>query len=228
MTRGGRGRNAGKTYVVIKGHTPGIYPSWSECEKQVKGFSGALFKGFADKDEAVNYWKANTQNTVENPDFHVYTDGSYQLLEGNYKMGYGWLLLNSNQQLIYEGHGPVENVNGCNNYIAELSAIIIALRYLYQYYNNQKFTVIVHTDCNDILHVINNEVTRAVHVGWQMWSREYLRKSGANLYHVSQLLLVYFHLRKQGVQIQFKHVYAHSNHHWNERVDQLADQGAHL
>ncbi|MGE5774650.1 MAG: viroplasmin family protein, partial [Chloroflexota bacterium] len=28
-----------KYYVVWKGHRPGIYTSWAECEKQVKGFA---------------------------------------------------------------------------------------------------------------------------------------------------------------------------------------------
>lgn len=35
-----------KFYVVWKGRTPGVYGSWAECEAQVKGFSGAQFKGF--------------------------------------------------------------------------------------------------------------------------------------------------------------------------------------
>jgi len=33
-------------YVVWKGFNPGIYPSWDECEVQVKGFKGAQYKKF--------------------------------------------------------------------------------------------------------------------------------------------------------------------------------------
>ncbi len=41
-----------KWYVVWEGKIPGIYTSWSECEKQVKGYSGAKFKGFGSENEA--------------------------------------------------------------------------------------------------------------------------------------------------------------------------------
>ena len=39
-------KKAPKFYVVWQGNTPGIYTTWSECEKQVKGVQGAKFKSF--------------------------------------------------------------------------------------------------------------------------------------------------------------------------------------
>jgi ribonuclease HI len=41
-----------KYYVVWKGHRPGIYTSWAECEKQVKGFGAAQYKAFESLKEA--------------------------------------------------------------------------------------------------------------------------------------------------------------------------------
>lgn len=41
-----------KFYVVWRGKTPGIYSSWNDCEKQVKGFDGARFKSFKTREEA--------------------------------------------------------------------------------------------------------------------------------------------------------------------------------
>jgi len=41
-----------KFYVVWKGLKPGIYPSWSECEAQVKGYPGAEYKSFANREMA--------------------------------------------------------------------------------------------------------------------------------------------------------------------------------
>ena len=35
-----------KWYAVRKGNNPGVYTSWADCERQVKGFSGAEFKSF--------------------------------------------------------------------------------------------------------------------------------------------------------------------------------------
>ena len=35
-----------KFYVVWQGNTPGIYTSWAECEKQIKGVAGARYKSY--------------------------------------------------------------------------------------------------------------------------------------------------------------------------------------
>ena len=43
---------AKKFYAVKAGRTPGIYETWSDCEKQVKGFGGAIYKSFPTKSEA--------------------------------------------------------------------------------------------------------------------------------------------------------------------------------
>lgn len=41
-----------KYYVVWKGVNPGVYSSWTECQLQIKGYEGALFKSFATQAEA--------------------------------------------------------------------------------------------------------------------------------------------------------------------------------
>ncbi len=41
-----------KIYVVWVGQAPGIYTSWAECEKQVKGYTGARYKSFTTMAEA--------------------------------------------------------------------------------------------------------------------------------------------------------------------------------
>ena len=48
-----------KYYVVWKCVEPGIYDSWDESKKQVDGFSGALYKSFATKEEAVNAFRSD-------------------------------------------------------------------------------------------------------------------------------------------------------------------------
>lgn len=42
-----------KYYVVWNGVTPGVYASWKECEAQIKGYVGALYKSFDSRDEAM-------------------------------------------------------------------------------------------------------------------------------------------------------------------------------
>lgn len=41
-----------KYYVVWKGKEIGIFETWKECEKQIKGFEGARYKSFASKEMA--------------------------------------------------------------------------------------------------------------------------------------------------------------------------------
>lgn len=47
-----------KFFVVWDGHVPGIYSSWAECQKQVKGYSAAKFKGFYTQNEAVEAYNS--------------------------------------------------------------------------------------------------------------------------------------------------------------------------
>jgi len=42
-----------KFYVVWKGHHPGIYSDWKECEIQILGFEGAQYKAFPDRESAI-------------------------------------------------------------------------------------------------------------------------------------------------------------------------------
>jgi len=41
-----------KFFVVWEGKEPGIYRSWEECKRQIHGYGGALYKGFATEAEA--------------------------------------------------------------------------------------------------------------------------------------------------------------------------------
>lgn len=46
-----------KFYAVRKGRTPGVYTTWADCERQVKGYSGAIFKSFPTAEEALAFTK---------------------------------------------------------------------------------------------------------------------------------------------------------------------------
>ena len=48
-----------KYYVVWKGRKTGVFTTWAECEKQVKGFVGAQFKAFTSEAEADAAYLAN-------------------------------------------------------------------------------------------------------------------------------------------------------------------------
>ncbi len=53
-----------KYYVVWKGRKTGIFTSWAECEKQVKGFVGAQFKAFESEVDAEAAYLANYDDYI--------------------------------------------------------------------------------------------------------------------------------------------------------------------
>jgi ribonuclease HI len=53
-----------KYYVVWKGRKTGIFTTWAECEKQVKGFVGAQFKSFESEAEADAAYLANYEDYI--------------------------------------------------------------------------------------------------------------------------------------------------------------------
>ena len=46
---------AGKFYAVKEGRNIGIFESWIDCKKQVDGYSGAKYKSFKSRKEAMEY-----------------------------------------------------------------------------------------------------------------------------------------------------------------------------
>lgn len=52
---------AKKYYAVAVGKTPGIYLTWDDCKAQTDGFSGAVYKGFNDINEAEDFLGAASE-----------------------------------------------------------------------------------------------------------------------------------------------------------------------
>ncbi|MFM6937821.1 MAG: viroplasmin family protein, partial [Aquirufa sp.] len=48
-----------KYYVIWEGHKKGIFDSWSETEKNIKGFPNAQYKSFESRQEAEAASKKN-------------------------------------------------------------------------------------------------------------------------------------------------------------------------
>lgn len=58
-----------KYYAVVVGRQPGVYTNWSEAEKQVKGFPGAIFKSFPNEEQATAFIN-NSRTTQVAPAQH--------------------------------------------------------------------------------------------------------------------------------------------------------------
>lgn len=55
-------------YAVKEGKTPGIYETWGECEKQIKGYSNAVYKKFKTKKEALEFIEDGIETKIYNID----------------------------------------------------------------------------------------------------------------------------------------------------------------
>jgi ribonuclease HI len=126
-----------KYYVVWKGRKTGIFTSWADCEKQVKGYLGAEYKAFdrrgdaetAFRSEYTNYkgkpsslgrWKNASVKPI-NPSICVDAacSGSPGILE------YRGVMIDTEKQIFHAG----PYADGTNN-VGEFLAIVHALTYL--------------------------------------------------------------------------------------------------
>src|SRR3989304_7357842 len=127
----------GKFYVVWKGRKKGIFTSWADCEKQVKGFVGAEYKAFASRPEAnaafkakYSDYKGKSSSTGKwkmasiKPELpSICVDAACSGSPG--KLEYRGMLTESGEQIFHAG--PYEQ--GTNN-VGEFLAIVHALTWL--------------------------------------------------------------------------------------------------
>lgn len=122
-----------KFYVVWKGVKPGVYNTWSECEQQIKGFVGALYKSYPSLQEAEKAFsekphlhlqshsssapKISSQHIIKDS---LSVDGACSGSTGN--MEYRCVHTGSGQVVF--AMGPYKN--GTNN-IAEFLALVHAI-----------------------------------------------------------------------------------------------------
>ena len=135
-----------KYYVVWKGRKTGIFTSWAECEKQVKGFVGAEYKAFGSlnvaeaafrskyeaykgKSSSLGKWKESETKPII-PSICV--DAACNGAPG--KLEYRGVELDSSKEIFRAGPYP----DGTNN-VGEFLAIVHALTWLEKH--NQKLPI---------------------------------------------------------------------------------------
>ncbi len=65
---------AGKFYAVKRGKTPGIYLDWDACKAMVDGYSGAVYKSFKTRAEAVSYLGYEPEEAGKSGNYVISTD----------------------------------------------------------------------------------------------------------------------------------------------------------
>ncbi|ABR55514.1 ribonuclease H [Methanococcus vannielii SB] len=132
-----------KIYAVRNGRKTGIFDTFEECEKQVKGFSGAEFKSFNLKSDAEKYLDINNlssstklenlnQNRIlyTNEDLdtmHAFVDGSFNLKTGFYGAGVYIIHNDLKTEIKQKGNNPA--FSKMRNVAGEILAAELAIKH---------------------------------------------------------------------------------------------------
>ncbi|MFZ5572563.1 MAG: ribonuclease HI [Thermodesulfobacteriota bacterium] len=215
-----------KWYAVAKGRKPGIYEQWygdRGAEIQVRGFAGAVFKGFPsyqearewlknpDSRKAVVGWskKASRQpeNTAPRPgDVILYTDGGCMHNPG--PGGFGAVILTKDARTELSGGFRLTTNNRM-----ELTACIAGLASL-----KEKSSVSLYSDSRYVVHGIEKGWAR----NWRArgWKKPDGQKALNPDLWERLLDLCEYH------DVRFIWVKGHAGNPENERCDQLAAAAA--
>ena len=204
-----------KYYAVQKGRSTGVFLTWAECQKQVTGFPGAVFKSFLTAEEAeafVRGQKLNTLGTYEEilqqePEALIaYVDGSYHSDTGAFS--YGMVLLAKKrpdntaiQEQCFSEKFVDKELAEMRNVAGEIKGAEAAMRY-----------AIVHGFSK--LYIFHD------YEGIAKWCQGVWKanKDGTQAYKA------YYDSVKDRLQVEFVKVAAHTGDKYNEMADELAKQ----
>jgi len=160
-------------YAVANGHSIGIFETWDECSKSVKGYKGASFKKFSTKESAEEFIESFRTETINQvvpsttiliPDYYVYTDGA---CSNNGKpdavAGIG-IFFGINDPRNVSQKVPPE-LRQTNN-VAELSAIIEAFRIIEPDLESSGKIVGIATDSEYVIKCLGKYGEKCANKGW--------------------------------------------------------------
>ena len=209
---------AKKFYAVKRGRKTGLYTVWAECAAQVKGFQGAVYKGFMTEEEA-RAWLGGANARAEQPraaaemaapsapdaDYIIHTDGSCLRNPGG---AGGWAAV-----IETAATGAVEEKSGgdpeTTNNRMELTAALMALSAV-----PEGARVALYTDSQ----YLKNAFTKFWLPAWK--KRGWKKADGEPV--LNQDLWVQLDAAFAARQVQFHWVKGHAGNPRNERCDALA------
>lgn len=204
-----------KYYAVRKGRVPAIYTTWSDCQKQVIGFAGAAFKGFATLAEAEAFMNgaeslADSSNAdidkqldkLDEETVVAFVDGSFHA--GLKKYSFGALLFYSAGQKELSGAFTDPNKIHARNVAGEIEGVKAAINWSIE---QGKKELYVYYDYEGIEKWATGD--------WQ--AKQPLTQDYAK----------FCKTQSQKINIHFRHVKAHTGVNYNERVDSLAKAALH-
>jgi len=192
-----------KIYAVRKGRKIGLFNTWVECKEQINGFSGAEYKSFLNKDEAIEYLGLNKNENIDNEDeldyMIAYVDGSYE--DSLKKYGSGIVILHKNNKTTFSIPGNDPKLLSMRNVSGEIKAAQKAMEYALE--NNIDKLAIYHD-----------------YEGIEKWCSGVWKanKEGTKSYRD------FYNSISNKIKVEFIKVKAHSGDKYNEEADKLAKE----
>lgn len=123
-----------KFYAVKNGRQTGIFLTWSQCQEQVKGYPGAIYKSFSTKEEAIAYLgDQKIQSTTHKVTIanlktpYAFVDGSYNITTKDYGYG-GFIQIDEKTKITLQGKGNDTEKANMRNVAGEIDGAMAAVK----------------------------------------------------------------------------------------------------
>lgn len=187
-----------KYYAVKNGRQTGIYNSWSECEAQVKGFKGALYKSFSSLEDAHTYLENKKVMVSSQNGLIAYVDGSYNVKTSEY--GYGCVLIEgANVIKKFYGKGDNPEYASMRNVAGEIIASMVSTKYAIEH--GYDFICIYYD-----------------YEGIEKWATHTWKANKEK----TKMYVQFMDESRKSIDISFMKVLAHSGDQFNDMADSLA------
>lgn len=198
---------AKKFYAVKKGVKPGIYESWNECQSQINGYSGAVYKSFNTYNDAIKYIEEDvdkksldTLNTETPKTLAIaYVDGSYDAATKRFSCGV--VFFYDGKEEHFSEVFCNDSLSEMNNVAGEIKGSELAIQYCL---DNNINSIAIYHDYEGIAKWCTGE--------WKA------KKPGTKAYKT------FFDEATKNVEIHFVKVKGHSGDKYNELADTLAKE----
>ena len=191
---------ADKYYAVRKGRHPGVYTSWDACSAEVNGFSGAEYKSFRTRTEAMAFVRGDEEPAAFPEDeliAEAWVDGSFNPADEIY--GWGAYICCGGETFELSGTGWEPEMASMRNVAGEITASEETIRWAIA---RGIRTVVIYHDYEGIAKWCTGE--------WKT------NKEGTIRYKA------FYESVKDRLNIQFVKVKGHSGNAGNDRADKIA------
>lgn len=192
---------AKKYYAVRKGRKTGVFETWNECKAAVSGFSGAAYKSFTNREEAMDFVtadsKADEDRDEKQSEAFAYVDGSYDDTTKSYS--YGMVMMVKDDELHFNKKFEKDDMSDMRNVAGEIQGSMAAMQYCL---DNKIKSISIFYDYEGIEKWCNGD--------WKA------KKEGTQKY------VEFYKNASKYVDVDFIKVKGHSGDKYNDIADELA------